>query len=318
MEKAEIIKLLKIISPLLALQIYFLIIRSIKIGNNKENITQKVKKKSSLRTNFIIGTIKTLFVISMILLFLSNFSFFVYFKNSFLMSSSLIIVVLGFVFQEGLSNIIHGCIIFIFKPFEINDRIQITIDGEIISGYVKNINLRHTSIITIIDNSICIIPNSKLDNSVIKNLSNKKISNKYPLTIPISYNDASDKYKRDLAKKIFKKAIFNNKYTLNEKGENNRDNEDSKNIDKNIDSIFIKIDYDNSSVNMTSFIITNTIEENIIACSEIKEIILDEFAKNNITIPFNTVTNIIEIDNSSNNNNNNHSNSYKDQNFKIK
>lgn len=312
MEKNEIIKLLRMILPLLALQIYFLIIRFIKVNNNNNNknkIMQKVKKKSNLRTNFIIGTIKTLFITSMIILFLSNFSFFIYFKNSFLMSSSLIIVILGFMFQEGLSNIIHGCIIFIFKPFEINDRIQITIDGEIISGYVKNINLRHTSIITIADNGICIIPNSKLDNSAIKNLSNEKINNKYPLTIPISYNDASNKYKRNLAKDIFKNAIFNNKYTLNGRNSNDKDK-------NNIDSIFIKIDYGDSSVNMTSFIVTNTVEENIIACSEIKEIILDEFAKNNITIPFNTVTNIIEINNNENNNNNN--NYYNSQNFKIK
>lgn len=85
------------------------------------------------------------------------------------MSSSLLVVVLGFVFQEGLSNIVHGFILTFFKPFDIGDRVNVTIDGVQITGYIQSINLRNTIIRNVYNNSSVIVPNAKMDLCVIDN-----------------------------------------------------------------------------------------------------------------------------------------------------
>ena len=66
------------------------------------------------------------------------------FSTTILTSSSLLVVVIGFAFQEGLSNIIHGIIISICHPFNIGDRVSLTVDGKNITGYIENITLHHT------------------------------------------------------------------------------------------------------------------------------------------------------------------------------
>lgn len=131
------------------------------------------------------------------------------------MSSSLLVVVLGFVFQEGLSNIIHGFIITVFKPFDIGNRVEITVNGEHISGYVKSMTLRHTVVVSIIDNAEYTIPNSQLDNANIKNLTTQDMPNRFPLTVSITYEDAQDTEKLQRAKKIFSNLVLENERTIN-------------------------------------------------------------------------------------------------------
>lgn len=190
------------------------------------------------------------------------------------MSSSVIAIVLGIVFQTGLGNLIHGVIIVIFKPFNVGDRIQIDA-GNGISGYVKQITLRHVVVTNILDNADLIIPNSVVDDSVIKNLSNgTDADNKYPLIVSMTYEDALDKEKRDMAKHIVSECILANHRTVD-----TRVNKD--------EDLFVKVDYSASSVDLTCFVTTRSAENNIIASSEIKEAILDGFAKANIGFAYN-------------------------------
>ncbi|MBQ1310964.1 MAG: mechanosensitive ion channel [Blautia sp.] len=118
------------------------------------------------------------------------------FASQILMSSSLIVVVLGFVFQEGLTNIVHGIILTVFKPFNIGDRVHTSIDGESITGYVQSINLRNTVIQNALNMSCVIVPNSKMDLCVLEN--------NYFGTDRISSNflDLSITYESDLEKAI--------------------------------------------------------------------------------------------------------------------
>jgi len=105
------------------------------------------------------------------------------------MSSSLVVVVMGFVFQEGLTNIVHGFILSIAKPFKIGDRLQITVDGETITGYVRAMNLRATVIENVTNSSTVIVPNSKLDLSIIDNsyLDARRSSSNF-LDVDITYD----------------------------------------------------------------------------------------------------------------------------------
>lgn len=243
-------------------------------------ISKKIFKKiyskygKNIGITFLYGTTKAFIILSIIIKIVSKTDLFTKFANTILMSSSLLVVVFGFIFQEGLSNIIHGFILTLFKPFDIGDRVQINIDGEIISGYVKSINLRHTTIISIIDNAESIIANSKLDNATIRNLSNQNETNKYPIIVSITYEDAQNTNKLKLAKKILSDSILSNERTI--------DTRENKKED-----LFVKVDYTDSSVTLTCFVTTKTAEDNVTACSEIKEQLLKEYYLNDISFAYN-------------------------------
>lgn len=231
------------------------------------------KKEKTIYLSFINGIIQALIVIVAVIRVGSYSETLTNFSNTILMSSSLLVVILGFVFQEGLSNIVHGFIILFFKPFEIGDRIQVTIDSVQISGLVEGINLRHTKIINVADNAPQIVPNAKLDVSTIKNFSNKKDYNKYPLKIDITYEDAQNKELREKAKKIISDAILQHSLVVDTREDKEED-------------LFVKVEFLDSFVRLTCWIVTKSFEDNFKACSEITENILDKFAENNIGFGF--------------------------------
>lgn len=234
--------------------------------------TQK-RKGNTVYLSFFKGIIQGLIIINAVVKIGSYSESLKQFSDTILMSSSLLVVVLGFIFQEGLSNIVHGFIILIFKPFEIGNRIQTNVDGEIISGIVSGINLRHTTIVSITDNAPQIVPNSKLDLSTIKNFSNGKEYNRYPLKIDITYDNATDHNKRELAKKLISDTILSHPLVVDTRTDNTK-------------PLFVKVDLTDSTVKFTCWIVTQTYEDNITACSEITETLLDKFAENEIDFAF--------------------------------
>lgn len=233
----------------------------------------KVKKGNSIQMSFIKGLLQAAVIIVVVIGVGSMSKTLQSFANTILMSSSLIVVVLGFVFQEGLSNIIHGFIITLFKPFNVGDRIEVGVDGEKLTGYVETMSLRHTVVRNIIDNAECIIPNSVMDKATVRNLTTVNKMNRYPLKVAIPYAVAKDQEKYQLAKDILSAAILANTHTVRKP--------------KQKDPLFIKVDLGESSVNLTCFVETNTAEENFVACSEISEEIIRKFSENNIDFAFN-------------------------------
>lgn len=232
------------------------------------------KKESSIKGSFIKGLFKALVAVFTVIQIASLSNVLSKFANTILMSSSLLVVVIGFVFQEGLSNIVHGTIIALFKPFDIGDRVEVVISGEKISGYIKSMTLRHTVVLSIIDNAESIIPNSLLDNTTVKNLSKQSSSKRYPLTVAITYEDAQTDDKLKIAKRLFSDAVFENKYTVDVRTDKNQD-------------LFIKVDLADSAVTLTCFIDTKTAEDNYIACSEIKEALLEKYHEAGISFAYN-------------------------------
>lgn len=230
-------------------------------------------KEDSIKLQFLSGIIKIAIIIFFLFRIAALSTLLSSFSNTILMSSSLIVVVLGFIFQEGLSNIIHGFIITVFRPFKVGDRVEINNGTERLTGYVREVTLRHTVITGVIDNAEYIIPNSVLDNCVIRNLTTVG-NNKYPLKVSITYKDAADENKLRLAKSIFSAAVLDNDLTrnsvVNDDGELN-----------------VKIDMSESSVDLTVFVETRTAEENFLAATQIKEKILREFPEAGITFAYN-------------------------------
>ena len=228
------------------------------------------KKKASIKTSFIKGVVQTIVNIFVVIRVASESETLSSFGNTILMSSSMLVVVLGFIFQEGLSNIVHGFILVWFKPFDIGYRVEISVGGEKLTGYVRSITLRHTIITNIIDNADCIIPNSILDKASVKNLTTSDITNKYPVKVTITYEDAQVPEKLQLAKDIFIQTVREHPLTVTR-------------ADK---PIFVNVSLESSGVMLTCFVETRSAEDNYTACSDIKGTLLAAYAENGIEFAY--------------------------------
>lgn len=85
--------------------------------------------------------------------------------TTLLTGAGVLAAVVGFASQAAFSNIISGFFLVIFKPFSVGDRVKI---GQLYTGDVEDINLRHTTIKDF-ENRRVIIPNSVISNETIIN-----------------------------------------------------------------------------------------------------------------------------------------------------
>lgn len=231
------------------------------------------KKAASIKDSFFKSILQAFLVIVTFLRVISLSSHLESITETILMSSSLLVVVLGFIFQEGLSNIVHGFILTIFKPFEIGDRVEVTTGTGVISGYVKQINLRHTTIRGLSDNVDTIVSNSLMDNATIRNLNMEDNHIRYPLTVTIPYDEAQDPDKLKLAKKIIAEESL----------------ADSRTVDVRTDPdapVHVNVGLGESGVDLTCFIYTKTAEDNYFALSDIRENLLRRFGENDLNFAF--------------------------------
>ncbi len=91
--------------------------------------------------------------------------------------------IVGFALQDSLGNFAAGAMILIYRPFDVDDFVEVT--GA--SGLVKKMNLVSTTILTF-DNQTLVVPNSKIWGDVIKNVTAQK-ERRVDLEFGIGYND---------------------------------------------------------------------------------------------------------------------------------
>lgn len=219
------------------------------------------KKKGGLHVSFFKGVLQALTVIFFLFQIGSLSDTMARFYNSILMSSSLLVVVLGFVFQEGLSNIVHGFILTFFKPFDIGDRVNVTIDGVQITGYIQSINLRNTIIKNVYNNSSVIVPNAKMDLCVIDNsYFDESADNSNFLDVEITYESDLDK-----ACELISAVI--DEHALVQKAK--------KNADARTSVLVSQLGSD--GITLRASVVTSTIEENFTACSDIRKELIRRF-----------------------------------------
>lgn len=178
------------------------------------------------------------------------------FTSQILMSSSLLVVVLGFVFQEGLSNIVHGLILSVFKPFKNGDRVHITIDGEGITGFIVSMDARHTVIQNVVNSSRVIVPNSKMDMCLIENnyFDGNQTASSF-LDVRITYESNLDK-----AMDILASLTANHPHV--------RHLRDTRGIS---DPISVNVrELGESAISLRVMVVTLTVDENFAACSDIR------------------------------------------------
>ena len=217
------------------------------------------KRNSSPLVAFLAGVVKALIVIVILLQVMNLFQILNGLAERILMSSSLVVVVLGFVFQEGLTNIVHGFILSVSRPFEIGDRVMVMIDGSTLTGYVRTMGLRSTTIQNVENNALVIVPNSKLDLALIQNnyMDSEKSSS--------AFLDLSVTYESDLEQAVglVRRCIAENPYVAEEM---------KRTAETNQPMVLVR-DLGESGISLRGIVKTRTVEENFIACSEIRRAI---------------------------------------------
>ena len=107
----------------------------------------------------------------------------------------------GLAMQGGLTNMVGGLMILIFKPFQIGDWIE----SNGLSGSVEEITIFYT-VIKSLDCTRIVMPNGELANSNIKNFSSNS-KRKLCVDFSVSYNSDIDKVKKVLKEVIDKEDL---------------------------------------------------------------------------------------------------------------
>ncbi len=84
--------------------------------------------------------------------------------TSMLAGAGILALAVGFASQQALSNLVSGIMIVIFKPFRVNDRLNL----QGFNGMVEDITLRHT-VIRDFENKRIIVPNTVISNEILIN-----------------------------------------------------------------------------------------------------------------------------------------------------
>lgn len=204
---------------------------------------------------FVVGLIR---VILSILLVLAIISMLGISGNSFLVVFSSVAIAVGMTLKDSLANIANGIVIIITKPFKKGDHIAVD-DFE---GVVKSIKILTTEIYTF-DNKKIVIPNSTIVNSTLTNYTANS-TRRADIVIGVSYESDIKQVKKILLDILEKHELV---------------------LDVPKYSVILK-DFGDSSLDFQLKFWTKT-GDYYSAINDIKEIIIEEFRKNNIEIPYN-------------------------------
>lgn len=189
--------------------------------------------------------------------------------HSLLASAGVFSLVIGVASQQSIGNIVSGVFIVIYKPFRINDKIQI--NDKI--GRVEDINMRHV-ILRDLENNRIIIPNSIINNEIIvnSNLSDERTCRK--IEVGISYDSDVDLAIQLIQTEIAKHPLFVDVRTEDD-------------VKKNLPLVKVKIvALADSSVTLRAWAWANSHEEGFeLYCDSLMSI-KKAFARYNIEIPF--------------------------------
>lgn len=136
--------------------------------------------------------------------------------SSLLAGAGILAVAVGFASQHALSNIIGGIFIVLFKPFRVNDRINL----RELNGIVEDITLRHT-VIRDFENKRIIIPNAIISEEIIVN--SNFVDDRICKWIDIGISYDSD---IEIAKAIIKSEILNHPLHIDPRTQEQIDNGD--------------------------------------------------------------------------------------------
>ena len=230
-----------------------------------------VKKRQSLHLRFLVSCIKGVVVVLALLLFGMQFSVTRDFALTLFQSASLMVAVLGFAAQSVLADVIAGMVLSFAKPFDIGERI--VLEGIGIAGIVETITMRHT-VIRAYDGSRVLIPNSVVNKQILRN-------SNFDGNIVGTFLEVSVAYESDLTRaiEIVRQDVLAEPAVV-DKSKGNGEKEIS----------VLLSSMNDSSCTIKTTIWTETVDESFLAASNIRLRIIEDFAKENIVIPYPHVT----------------------------
>ncbi len=137
--------------------------------------------------------------------------------TSLLAGAGILAVAVGFASQQALSNIVSGIMIVIFKPFRVNDRLNIR---TVFNGIVEDITLRHT-VIRDFENKRIIVPNMVISQEILINadLDDPQICRF--VEIPFPFDEDIEKAKEMIIEEIASHPDYIDQRTEEEKANGN-------------------------------------------------------------------------------------------------
>lgn len=238
------------------------------ILNRIVNLIFKIlsRKHNSVHLRFFKSTINVLVVIIVIYSLVQQFEVTKDISKALLESGTLIVAIATFAAQQALSNVISGFSLSLSKPYNVDDKIKVVQNGNILAeGIVNDITIRHT-LIRQYNGETCIVPNSVMDSAVITNTNFIEDIGNF-MEIEVSYQTDIEE-----AIKILRKICAENELTLN--------TEENK--------IFVK-GYTQNGIILKTTIWTRNLDDSFQACSDIRINLVKEFKKRGMRIPYQTI-----------------------------
>lgn len=185
-------------------------------------------------------------------------------------SAGIFAAIIAFASQKAFSNIIGGIFILIFRPFRVNDVIEV--EG-LNKGIVEEITLRHT-IIRNYENRRIIIPNSIISDKTITNSSLIDEKIKKFVEFDISYESDVDLAKQIIAGEVLKHPLY-------------IDTRPAKEIEKDSKKVLIRlIRLGEYSVTLRSYVWAKDNDDAFILHCDLNESVKKRFTKEGIEIPY--------------------------------
>lgn len=266
----------ELIIILIILTISFLLFQSVGLLYKKVFESHK-----QIHLKFFKNLVQALIVVVGLYSIGMQFDVFKEFSSTLLLSSSLLVAVLGFAFQSSLEDFIAGVMLSLFRPFNIGERISLI--GLNISGYIEDITIRHTVIRTF-NNSRLMIPNSVINKEIIENTHIVD-------TTSSGFMDVTITYKSDLkkAKRLMSQIIAEDPDVIDERTQEERE--------KGIPQVQVFVrELGENGIALRASVITKDIDINFQACSNIRAKIVEIFEKEGIELAYPHMTVDMEKD----------------------
>ena len=242
-----------------------IVITAVLLAMSKSFFT-RILGDSKLPLKFLHSTVNFIILVIGVYAVLNQITLTKELSTTLLQSSTLIIAILTFAAQQTLGNIIAGFSLSFTHPVEIGHKVRIVSGGSVIAeGVIKDITIRHV-VIQQYDGQTCIGPNSLVDSSVIVNTNYLDRVGNF-LEFQVAYDTDLEK-----AKEIIHELLAKEKAVLN----------------KDVKVYTSKVTDNGLMLKFTVW--TTTIDESYITCSNLREGIVQEFLKQGIVIPYQTIT----------------------------
>lgn len=223
------------------------------------------KRRNSIFSKFLHSFLNIVLLFIAIYSILSQFEVTREISTVILQSSTLLIAVATFAAQQALSNVISGFMLSASRPLEIGQKVKILQGGNLIAeGIVKDMTFRHV-VIESYDGQSNIVPNSVIDQAVIVNANYVAGTGNF-LEFEVAYDSDFDK-----VRKVIRHALENEPYVTR------------KDITITASSLT------SNGVIFKFAVWTDTVNENFTACSNLRERIVEDFRKEGIEIPYQTI-----------------------------